>query len=89
MLHLGLAGLTLAGGGFLKTFLPGGRFGVRNSLPHPLHYHRFSLLKEKVPPLIVIEFASKNGKEEKDSSPPPEKGDYFARSHRECFAIVM
>jgi hypothetical protein len=38
---------------------------------------------------LVIEFASKNGKEEKDSSPPPEKGDYFARSHRECFAIVM
>ncbi|WP_369806397.1 Uma2 family endonuclease [Cylindrospermopsis raciborskii] len=32
----------------------------------------YVLWKEKVPPLIVIEFASKNGKEEKDSSPPPE-----------------
>ncbi|TPX29002.1 Uma2 family endonuclease [Cylindrospermopsis raciborskii GIHE 2018] len=32
----------------------------------------YVLWKEKVPPFIVIEFASKNGKEEKDSSPPPE-----------------
>ncbi|MFM7615601.1 MAG: Uma2 family endonuclease, partial [Synechococcales cyanobacterium] len=32
----------------------------------------YVLWKEKVPPFIVIEFASKNGKEEKDSSPAPE-----------------
>jgi hypothetical protein len=28
--------------------------------------------KEKVPPLIVIEFVSGDGEEEKDNSPPPE-----------------
>ena len=35
----------------------------------------YVMWKEKVPPLIVIEFVSGDGKEEKDNSPPPERDE--------------